>query len=457
MKSRILTAAMMLAVATGTAAAQNGPQPNDAPKVDTTATAGRSPLSMVPAITIQHIRPQDKRGLHMFESPKDDNIAYNGFKLDFGAAFTQQFQDLDHSNTSTAVLVAGKNTNELIGIGKGFNNAVANLYLNAQLAPGIRVSMTSYLSSRHHNETWVKDGYIMIDESPIDVAALNTIMKYTTLKVGHFEVNYGDSHFRRSDNGNAMHNPFVGNLILDPFTTEIGGEVYLRSNGFLAMAAVTGGEIKGQVAVPEKRSPSLITKLGFDKQLTSDLRVRLMGSAYTTKRSASNTLYSGDRAGSRYYDVLENTTSTEAAQKSSGMVTPGFGLKVTAFQVNPFVKFHGLEAFGVIETATGRGATEKSRRTIDQLSVEGVYRFLQDEKLFVGARYNTVSGELAGAAFKDLDIKVQRTQLSGGWFVTPVLMLKGEYVSQKYLDFPTTDIRNGGKFKGFMMEGVVAF
>jgi hypothetical protein len=30
-------------------------------------------------------------------------------------------------------------------------------------------------------------------------------------------------------------------------------------------------------------------------------------------------------------------------------------------------------------------------------------------------------------------------------------------VNQKYLDFPTTDIRNGGKFKGFMVEGVVAF
>jgi hypothetical protein len=28
--------------------------------------------------------------------------------------------------------------------------------------------MTSYLSSRHHQETWVKDGYLQIDDSPID-------------------------------------------------------------------------------------------------------------------------------------------------------------------------------------------------------------------------------------------------------------------------------------------------
>ena len=34
-------------------------------------------------------------------------------------------------------------------------------------------------------------------------------------------------------------------------------------------------------------------------------------------------------------------------------------------------------------------------------------------------------------------------------------MAKAEYVDQKYKDFPTTDIRNGGEFKGMMVEGVV--
>jgi hypothetical protein len=422
-----------------------------------TAAAPASKASLLPQITIQHLRPQDKRGINMFETPKDAGVQFTGFKLDFGAAFTQQFQDLEHSNTANAVMSGTTNVNQLIGIGSGFNNAVANLYVNAQLAPGIRVAMTSYLSSRHHQETWVKDGYILVDESPINIAALNTLMKYATLRVGHFEVNYGDSHFRRTDNGNAMYNPFVGNLIMDSFTTEIGGELYLRSNGLLAMAAVTGGEIHGQVTAPEKRSPSLIVKTGFDKQVMENVRVRLMGSAYTTKKSASNTLFSGDRAGSRYYDVLENTASTEAANKSSGMITPGFGANVTAFQINPFIKVGGAEVFGVIETARGRGATEIKRRELNQVAVEGVYRFLADEKLFVGARYNEVSGRLAGAAFAAKDVTVRREQLSAGWFVTPLLMLKGEYVTQKYVDFPVTDIRNGGKFKGFMMEGVVAF
>ena len=49
------------------------------------------------------------------------------------------------------------------------------------------------------------------------------------VRVGHMEINYGDAHFRRSDNGNAIYNPFVGNYIMDAFTTEIGGEVYLKT------------------------------------------------------------------------------------------------------------------------------------------------------------------------------------------------------------------------------------
>ena len=65
-----------------------------------------------------------------------------------------------------------------------------------------------------------------------------------------------------------------------------------------------------------------------------------------------------------------------------------------------------------------------------------------------------VKGQLAGIPN---DITVRRTQLGGGWFVTPNVLSKIEFVQQKYLDFPTADIRNGGKFKGFMVEGVVAF
>jgi hypothetical protein len=437
---------------------QAGSARDSAAATDTQPTkqpSSRLPRYIASASQIQHIRYADQRGLNVFESPKEAGADFTGLKISWGGAFAQQYQNLTHQNTAAPKLVTGSavDQNQLIALGQGFNNANANLYLNVQLARGIRVAVETYASARHHNEAWVKDGYFLIDGSPIENKLLDKIMEVATLKVGHFEVNYGDQHFRRSDNGQTLYNPFVGNFIIDAFTTEIGAEAYLRKNGLMAMVGMTGGEVKGSVSTPGQRGPTYLAKLGIDESLSADLRFRLTGSMYKTDRSASNTLTSGDRAGSRYYDVLENTTSTESANAWSGAIQSGMKNMVTAFVINPFLKVGGVELFGNVETMTGAAQNEVQRRTLRQLVGEGLYRFAGN-KLYVGGRYNTVKGELAGIAN---DITVRRTQLGGGWFVTPNVLSKIELVNQKYLDFPTGDIRSGGQFKGVMIEGVVAF
>ncbi len=305
---------------------QGGSTPTPAASSDSSAKKpdAAKKASLVPPTIIQNLRPADQRGINVFETPKSDDVPFTGFKLGFGAAFTQQFQGLTHKNTAAPKLQNNVDQNKLIGIGNGFNNADANLFLNAQLADGIRVARTTYASARHHQETWVKDGYFLIDKSPIDNPLLNKVMEYTTLRVGHFEVNYGDQHFRRSDNGQTMYNPFVGNLILDAFTTEIGGEVYLRKGPWLAMGGVTGGEIHGDVIQPGKRSPAYEAKLGFDKQITPLVRVRLTGSLFSQRSSENNTFYGGDRGGSPYFAVMENTQSSYTSNAWSGTLNPGF-------------------------------------------------------------------------------------------------------------------------------------
>ncbi len=405
-------------------------------------------------IKISYFRPHDQRGLNVFETTKNEGYAFDGFKLDIGADFATQVQNLSHSNTATPVLVAGVNTNQLMAIGFGINNSTANLTINAQLAPGIRVNLTTYLSARRHNETWVKDGYLQLDKSPIDIAPLNALMEIATLRLGHMEINYGDAHFRRTDNGNAMYNPFIGNYILDAFTTEIAAEVYLKPGNVIVMGAITAGEIRGSVLKPSERGPAWIGKVGYDRQINKDLRFRLTGSAYKTNKSLNNTLYSGDRAGSRYYFVLENTAATESAQAVSGLLNPGFRNKVTALQMNPFMKFRGLELFGVIERAKGKATTELTERTWNQYAVDAVYRMLPQEQIYVGARYNKAKGELAGIAGK---VGASRWEFGGGWFMTTNILTKVAYVNQKYFDYPATNIKNGGKFKGMMIEAVIGF
>ena len=464
----LLAASALPAQETQVASADTG-TPAAATTRDTTAKAAAAKPALVQTIGIQNLRPNDQRGVNMFETPKKDAVPFTGFRTEFGAAFTQQFQGLDHSNTAVSMTPTGgtANANQLMRIGHGFNNAVANAYLNAQLARGIRVAMTAYLSSRHHNETWVKDGYLLIDASPIEFAPLDKLMEYVTVKAGHFEINYGDTHFRRTDNGNSMYNPFVGNTLLDAFTTEVGGEVYFRNSlGMLAMVGGTGGESRGMTTRPQDRSIAIYSKIGFDRQLTGDLRVRLTGSTFNQPSSTNNTLFAGDRAGSRYYNVVENTAATESGAFKSGLVDPGFGDKIRSYSVNPFVQVRGVELFADLTNAKGRKAIETEYRDAKQQSYDLVYRFLRNDRLFVGTRYNTVeatmnltrpASDLGPLMTANFETTVTRNALAAGWYITPTIVLKGEYVQQKYEGFPEWDIRRGAKFEGFVIEGGVAF
>ena len=334
-------------------------------------------------------------------------------------------------------------------IGAGTNLATANLNIDVALADGVRLNLVTYLSSRNHAESWVKGGYLQVDKLGfLNMGNTDWFDDHFTLRVGHMEINYGDAHFRRTDNGNAMYNPFVGNYIMDAFTTEVGGEIYYQNNGFIAMASVTGGEIQGGVTNPDKRMPNFIGKLGYDKNISDDIRIRLTGSVYTTKGSSKNTLYGGDRAGSRYYMVMVN-----AANAFTGRMNPGQTDNITAMVLNPFIKMGGFEFFGNLERSTGKAGNESEDRTWNQVGVDGVYRFGAAEKFYIAGRYNTVNGSLVGGR----EVSIDRVQVGGGWFVTKNILAKLEYVSQNYNDFANTDIRNGGKFNGLMIEGVIGF
>ncbi|MEO5893757.1 MAG: hypothetical protein ABIQ31_26110 [Ferruginibacter sp.] len=416
-------------------------------------------------------RPYDQRGINVFETSKqDDTLVFEGPRVRFGAGFTQQYQSLKHENSFTqSNLTNNEAKNRLYPLQSGFMTAQADLFMDIQLADGIHLNVTSYLSARHHNETWVKGGYIQFDKLPFKGKFWKQLMEVTTIKVGHMEINYGDAHFRRSDGGQTLYNPFMENNIVDEFATEIGGEVTLQKNGFFGVIGLTNGMIKGNIDSTYKtdvddnikRSPSIYLKGGIDQRLANDMRIRLSGSFYHNGSNAGSglTLFGGDRTGSNYQDVMESAPYGAALPAStaiafSGRVNPGFSKKINAIMLNGFLKVKGVELFGTYETAKGRTKNEIDDRKMNQLAGDIVYRFGKAENLFFGARYNVVKVRLANISN---DVKINRTALAAGWFVTKNVLMKGEYVIQNYKDFPTTDYRNGGKFKGVVIEAVVGF
>lgn len=407
---------------------------------------------------IQYTRANNQDGLHVFEPSKNDMTEYTGFKLHIGGAFTQGYQNLSHENSDTITVVARK----LYKMSGGFNLAQANLNFDVQLGDGIRMFLENYMAARHHNEFWVKGGYIQIDKLPM-FGNPEWYTKYFRVKLGHMEVNYGDQHFRRSDGGNTIFNPFAENHIVDQFATEIGGEVYVfPADGFMLMAGMTGGLIRNDIfdystnpaGAVQKRNPAILLKAAYDKQQSEDLRFRLSASMYTNSETPRSTIYSGDRTGSNYYGVMENTAFNAASNFSSGRFSPGTYNSVTAIMINPFVKYQGVELFGSYEIANGKAITETEDRKTTQLAFEGVFRFLSNEQAFIGARYNTVTSRLSGYT---TDVDITRLTFAGGWFPTKNLLLKGEYVTQDFEGFKGNDIRNEGKFSGVVIQAVVGF
>jgi hypothetical protein len=427
---------------------------------------------------LQFFRPNDQRGVNIFETTKKDTVPFTGLKVKVGGNFELSFQSLTQNNTAIAATKTGftGTVNNLILLIPGFNLPMANLNVDVQLADGIRLNLTSYLAARHHEDTWVKGGYIQFDKLPfLHSDFVDNLMKSVTVKIGQNDVDYGDQHFRRSDGGNTIYNPFVENYIMDEFATETGAEIYYHcaKTGFFAMGGITNGELNETVVAPtkidsatkavNKYPPAFHGKLGFDKQLNADTRLRISGSFYSVNSANSSTLFGGDRTGSHYYFVMENqnvangTTLSNAVDYSafSGRFNPGFSEENHSFMANVFFKYKGLELFGTAENSNGRAITEKTTRWATQYAADVVYRFpANTQNFWVGFRYNTVSAAIQGNAD---DVTVNRTVGSLGWFMTKNIMMKAEFVSQQYQNYAPTNILNGGEFNGLMLEAAIAF
>ncbi len=384
-----------------------------------------------------------------FEAPKLKGSNFTKVKVKIGADFAMQYQAISCTADSA-----------LVPLGKGVNLPEANLNIGAILAPGIQVHLTVYLSSKHHLDTWVKGGYLLVDELPF-IKGMNKIMKNITIKVGTMEINYGDAHFLRSDNGNIIRNPFIGNYIMDAFTTAPAAELMFRKNGFILMGGVSTGSLKPSLVnygygtyTPQSSLKQLAFygKVGFDKQINPDFRVRVTLSGYHCKKNSFGTLYDGNRSGSRFNLVMvPQTNSSSDVNPSSNPFTgrwgPGFTNKDNDLMLFTLIDYKGLEFIGTYEKAKGTTAFGGANFDFTQYVGALTYRFGNVKQYYVGSRYNKV--------FNDNNQKVSRVEAGLGWFLTKNILVKAVYVNQKYSNF--SQYGNNAGFKGVTLEAGVSF
>ncbi|SMD36865.1 hypothetical protein SAMN04488029_3110 [Reichenbachiella faecimaris] len=402
--------------------------------------------------SIQYYRPDGQLGLNVFETSKTDTVVYEGLKVKIGGDFAMQFQSINQSNDA----------DNLTELGSNLNLPTANLNLDVQLEDGLRIHLRTYLSARHHEESWVKGGYMQMDNlNFISDGFLSGLMEIAAIRVGMDEFNYGDAHFRRTDNARATYNPFVGNYIMDAFSTEAFFEVNLQKNGLIGVLGFTNGKLNQNVTVNDNsdNKVSFFGKLGYDNQINDDLRLRLTGSWYINKGTTTGTwLYGGDRAGARYYHVTDymyddGTGNIVTASSDFGGRFNARFTKLTAIQINPFVKYKGLEFFGIYEIASGSATGEGS---MTQVAGEAIYRLGQNDQFYLGGRYNMVKGNTIDGA---PDLEIKRFNIGGGWFLTKNVITKLEYVNQTYggEGYEGNTQFDGFEFKGFVIEAAISF
>lgn len=414
---------------------------------------------------IQFLRSTGYDGLNVFETKKDNDVEFKKLKVKVGGDFAIQFQAVDHSNDA----------NNLAPIGGNVNLPTANLNFDVQLADGVRMHLRTFLSSRHHNETWVKGGHIQMDKlNFIKQDFLKSFMDITTIRVGVDQLNYGDAQFRRTDNAMAIYNPFVGNYIMDAYTVEPFIELVFQPKDYIIVAGISNGLLNptvdqtvtnrgtGAIVGEKDLKPTFYGKLGIDRQVNEALRVRLTGS-FIAENGYNNGdhLYNGDRAGSRYYNIFNANVNGNLVSGGdfAGRFTPGFKNN-TSYQINPFIQYKGLEFFGIYEVSKGNRTEGNEKGSFTQLGTEVVYRFGELGQFYLAGRYNSVSGNkgYATGGTKPNEQKINRTNIGAGWFMTKNILMKAEYVNQSYNSDPVWgNTLSGAEMSGMVIEAVISF
>ncbi len=429
-----------------------------------------------------------------FESPKIDGSKFTKIKVNVGGDFVLHFQSLkSHADSAMAPL------------GSNLNLPCANLNLNADLAPGIRINLTTYLASRHHTNTYVKGGYLLMDQLTfLNNKIVDNIMKSVTIKVGMMELNYGDAHFRRSDNARTLNNPFIGNYILDGFAISPAAELYFRplgsAKGLLLMGGITNCVTDPNVGAYTAAGTSNYTfpathysaaykplnlvnilgyyvKAAYDKEFNKNLRIRPSISGFICNNSPGGSLYNSDRAGSPYDEVMNKKSLGSSAYDATSNVTngyfgPGNYSKDQSFMGNLFAQVYNFELFGTYEIAKGNTGLPVTYNvvpfTFQNSSIEGICYFGKHHQFDIGARYTSVhKNAVDGYGFNTItniyaiapvgEMQTARIQAVFGWKLTDNIVTKLEYCKQTYSNFITYGTGTNSFFEGLMVEAAISF
>ncbi|HEX2832847.1 MAG TPA: hypothetical protein VHW00_07520 [Thermoanaerobaculia bacterium] len=404
--------------------------------------------------------------------------------LAFGSAAQAQLKVTETENAKlfmtlntvgTAQTLNHKNAFNLQGqplakVSPGFQNAFGDLGFIAKYGKNdeITVVFDLYLSSRNHpSQTYGNEGYILmtgVPENLENLKFLTPIFKKVDIKAGHMLIDFGDTSEHRSNNAITQKNPLVGNFVIDPNIVSIGMQASSKvtpatrygwlvgvSNGTTTedWNVGRGFAYNGKVyAIPMKGLRTSVSYIATDQ---SDNGTKAAG-------GSAMQMFSGNRSGERYAGIL-------GGGQAPGGVFPQAGEKFSAAQFDVTwdngspLKLYGhygmTQDLDINGTAAGTPEEKWNYYAAD-------VKYEITPALYAAARYSAAAtSQLSG---QDSDGRVNRIQVGGGFWLTKNLLMKMEYVQQKYSGFSQGQVVNNNiqawrdpEFSGFVSEVSFSF
>lgn len=378
----------------------------------------------------------------------------------FGVETVGTLQAIDHEDAYAA------NGNELPSIDPGFQTAWGNLEFGASYGKNKELEMffDLYLASRPHaSQTYGHQGYLLLHDVPENMKrlrVLDTVFDYIDIKAGHFQINWGDNYYHRSDNADVQRNPLIGNFVVDPEIAAVGAEIYTEPNPYLnAMLGLTSGTTTENFV--EGRGNSVHAKVWGNPIQP----LRLAGSYIAFDHSdnptqaaggTSGQFFSGNRSGERYGGIF-------GGGGAPGQVLPQAGQDLTAWQGDVTWDQQPIRlwlAYGnTIDQDINGSGPDSPEEEWNYYMAE--IRYMITDNMYAAARYSGTDAVTVGGAASDG--RVERIQVGGGYWLNRFMLAKLEYVHQTYEDFANGVVVSGvqawrnPKFSGPLLEVSFSF
>ena len=367
-------------------------------------------------------------------------------------------QALDHKNVYNASGTA------LAKIEPGFQNAFGDLGFIAKFGKKqeIEVVFDMYLSSRNHpSQTYGNEGYIIlrgVPENLENLKFLEPVLNRVDLKAGHMMVDFGDALQHRSNNAITQKNPLVGNFVIDPNIVSIGMQVSSKPGTRLGwLVGVSNGTTTEDWSVGRGFAYNGKLIAYPIKPLRASLSYMVSDQSDNPNKSGGGSqlqMFTGNRSGERYAGVM-------GGGQAPGNIFPQAGEKFSAAQLDLTfddesipVKLYGHYGRTQDKDLNGTAAGTPEEEW-DYYAGDVVYKL--NKNLYAAARYSTAKTDMLNG--KVSSGKVNRYQLGGGFWVTRNMLLKIEYVQQKYTGFRSGEMVNNNiqawrnpEFSGFISE-----